>query len=159
MQWALLAVMVAALLYMSRFYPKAAFSVLGVLVVGALVIVFATEEDAELNRSKLPVEAIQIENPVFIPAYGNGFRFNARLVNTHGSATLKETTVSITMLDCPQASGDSIDDCQVLGQTAQRIIVKIPPNQARDVSQTLSFDSAEPRGNVNWRVKITDTRS
>ena len=149
----------AALLYMSRFYPKVAFGVLGVLVIGALVIVFTTNEVAQLNRSKLPVEDIKIENPVFTPAYGDGFRFNARLINTHEFVTLKETTVSITLLDCPQDSGDSEDGCQVIGQEDQRIIVKIPPSQARDVSRTLSFGSVKPRGNVRWRIKITETRS
>ncbi len=159
MQWVLLAVIVAALLYMSRFYPKVAFGVLGVLAIGALVIIFTTNEVAQLNRSKLPVEDIKIENPVFTPAYGDGFRFNARLINTHESVTLKEITVSITLLDCPQDLGDSEDGCQVIGQEEQRIIVKIPPGQARDVSQTLSFGSAKPRGNVRWQIKINETRS
>ncbi|WP_424948027.1 hypothetical protein [Candidatus Spongiihabitans sp.] len=159
MQWILLVVMVAALLYMSRFYPKAAFGVLGVLVIGALVIVFTTNEIAQLNRSRLPVEDIKIENPVFTLAYGDGFRFNARLINTHESVTLKETTVSITLLDCPQDSGDAEAGCQVIGQADQRILVKIPPGQARDVSQTLSFGSAKLRGHARWRIKITETRS
>lgn len=159
MQWVLLAVIVAALLYMSRYYPKIAFGVLGVLVIGAAVIVFTTKDAAQLNRSKLPVEYIKIENPVFTPAYGDGFRFNARLVNTHQSVALKETTVSITMLDCPEEAGDSADGCQVIGQEDRRIIVKIPPSQSRDVSQTLSFGSALPRGNVRWQIKITETRS
>ena len=35
MQWVLLVVMVVALLYLSRFYPKVAFSVLGTLVLAA----------------------------------------------------------------------------------------------------------------------------
>ncbi len=159
MQWALLAVIVAALLFMSRFYPKVAFSVLGVLVIGATVIIFSTTDIADVNRSKLPVADIQIENPVMTPAYGGGFRFNARLVNTHQSTTLKESTASITMLDCPEGSGDIDDNCQVIGQQDERIIMRIPPGQARDVSRTLSFDSAKPKGTVRWQITITETRS
>jgi hypothetical protein len=159
MQWALLAVIVVALLYMSRFYPKVAFGVLGVLVIGTAVIVFTTTDIADINRSKLPISAVEIENPIMTPAYGGGFRFNARLLNTHQSTTLKESTLSITMLDCPQDSGDSDDSCQVIGQQDQRIIVKIPPGQARDVSRTLKFDSAKPRGNVRWKIIVTETRS
>ena len=159
MQWALLAIIVVALLYMSRFYPKAAFGVLGVLVIGAAIIVFSTTDIADINRSKLPISDIEIENPVMMPAYGGAFRFNARLVNTHLSTTLKESTVSITMLDCPQDSDNNDENCQVIGQQDQRIITKIPPGQARDVSRTLKFDSAKPKGNVRWKIIVTETRS
>jgi len=159
MQWALLAIIVVALLYMSRFYPRVAFGVLGVLVIGAAIIVLTTTDIADINRSKLPVSDIQIENPVMTPAYGGGFRFNARLLNTHPSATLKESTVSITMLDCPEDAGDSNENCQVIGQQDQRVITKIPPGQARDVARTLKFDSANPKGSVRWKIIITETRS
>lgn len=161
MQWVLLAVIVAALLYLSRFYPKVAFTVLGVLAIGAAVIVFTTTDVAQLKRSRLPVEDIKIENPIITPAYGDGFRFNARLINTHESVTLKEATVSITMLDCVADANNAVDGdgCQVIGQEKKRIIVKIPPGQVRDVSQTLSFYSAKPRGTLRWRIKITETRS
>jgi hypothetical protein len=159
MQWALLAIIVVALLYMSRFYPRVAFGVLGVLVIGTAIIVFSTTDVADINRSKLPISDVEIENPVMTSAYGGGFRFNARLLNTHQSTTLKESTVSITMLDCPQDSGADDDNCQVIGQQDQRIIVKIPPGQARDVSRTLKFDSAKPRGNIRWKIIVTETRS
>ncbi len=159
MQWVLLVVMVVALLYLSRFYPKVAFSVLGTLVLAAAVIVFTTTDVAQMRRARLPVDNIKVENSVVVPAYGNSFRFNARLVNTHESVTLKEATISITMLDCVSEAGVSDDDCQVIGQRDEDIIIKIPPRQVRDVSRTLSFNSAKPRGNLCWRIKITQTRS
>ncbi len=162
MQWVLLVMIVVALLYLSRFYPKTAFTVLGGLVLSVAVIVFTTTDVAQLKRSRLAVEYIKIENPIITPAYGDGFRFNARLLNSHESVTLKDATVSITMLDCvPDAggSGDSDVGCQVIGQQDKRIIVKIPPRQVRDVSKTLSFDSAKPLGTLRWRIKITQTRS
>ncbi len=156
MQWVLLAVMVAAILFMSRFYPRVAFSLLGALVIGAAVIVFSTTDIARLNQSKLPVEDIRIENPVIIPSYGGGHRLSARLVNTNQSVMLKESVVSITMLDC---AGESDDECQVIGQNDQRVNVKIPPGQARDISQTLSFGLSNPVGTLRWQIIITATRS
>ena len=161
MQWVLLAVIVGAILYLSRFYPKIAFSVLGALVLGVAVIVFTTTDVAQLKRARLAVEYIKVENSIIRPAYGGSFRFNARLINTHESITLKETTISITMLDCAEEADDATDGaaCQVIGQEDERIIMQIPPGQVRDIAQTLVFGSAKLRGTLRWRIKITGTRS
>jgi hypothetical protein len=156
MQWVLLAVIVAALIYLSRYFPKIAFAILGVLIIGATAIVFTTTDFAINTRSRLPVEDIVIENPIMTASYGGGYRFSARFNNTNDSIELRESIVSITMLDCP---GDSDDDCSVIGQEEERVILRIPPAQARDVSKTISFGAAQPQGSVRWKFKITETRS
>lgn len=156
MQWVLLAVIAAALLYLSRYYPKIAFSVLGVLVVASIVIVFSTTDQARMKRSSLPAEDIVIENPVITGSYAGGFRFNARMVNQNPSLELKESVVSITMLDCVDEQESS---CQVIGQREQRILVRIPPGQARDISRTLSFGNAKPAHSLRWKYQITETRN
>jgi len=158
MQWFLLGVVVVALLFMSSRFPKAAFSILGALALAAAVIVFSTHDDAQLGRHKLPVGDIDIENAVITPAYGGGYQFNARLVNANAAIQLKEAVVSITMLDCPaQAAAD--DGCAVIGQADERINIQIPAGQARDISRTVSFSGARPAGELQWRFKITETRS
>ena len=156
MQWLLLGVVVVALLFMSSRYPKAAFSALGVLVVAAAVIVFSTKESAFLSRQKLPIDDVVIENAVIVPAYAGGYRFSARLVNRNDSLLLKESVISITMLDCRD---DSDTDCSVIGQTDNRINIKIPAGQARDVSKTISFSAARPAGIVRWQYVVTETRN
>lgn len=156
MQWFLLGVVVAALLYMSTRYPRTAFSILGALAVGAAVIVFSTREDAVLGRHQLPVGDISIENAVITPGYGGSYQFNARLVNGNRDLLLKEAVVSITMLDCPHQSAD---DCAVIGQADERINIKIPAGQARDIARTVSFSGANPAGALRWQFKITETRS
>ncbi len=156
MQWILLGVMVVALLFMSTRYPKTAFSILGALGVAAAVIVFSTREDALTGRLKLPTADIAIENPVIVPAYGDSYQFNARVVNANESFLLKEVVISITMLDCPDGADD---DCAVIGQANERINTKIPAGQARDISRNLFFSGARPTGTVRWEYKITETRS
>lgn len=156
MQYVILFVIVVALLYLSRYFPKVAFSILGVLAVGAGAIVLTTTDIALNSRSRIPVDNIEIENPVITPSYGSGFKFNARLKNLHASEELKESIISITMLDC---TDDSAQNCEVVGQTEQRIILQIPPNQARDVERTFTFESVEPRGTVKWNYEVTRTRS
>jgi hypothetical protein len=156
MQIVLLAIIVIALLYLSRYFPKVAFSVLGLLVLGASAIIFTSTDVARNAQSRVSSETVEIENPVMSPAYGRSYRFNARLKNTHESIALREIIVSITLLDCKT---ESETECATLGQTEQRIIVQIPPQQARDVSRTLSFDGADPLGTIRWQFKVTHTRS
>ncbi len=156
MQWILLLVIVVSLFYLSRYFPKTAFSVLGVLVIAAGAMVLSTTEMAQFNRGKIANEDILIENPVLTPTYAEGYRFNARLLNSNQNHSLRELVVSITMLDC---ASDEPASCRVIGQEDERINVRIPPGQARDVSRTLSFDNAAAAGALKWEFKVTSTRS
>ena len=160
MQWVLLAVIIAALIYLSRYFPKIAFAILGVLVIGAAAIVLTTTDLATITRSRLPVDDIVIENPVMAESYGGSYRFSARINNTNDSIELRESVVSITMLDCPAGSDDvSEDDCKVIGQEEERVNLRVPPAQTRDISKTISFGGAQPLGSVRWKFRITETRS
>ncbi len=156
MQWILLLIIVASLFYLSRYFPKTAFSILGVLVIGAAVMVLSTTEMAQFNRGKIANDDILIENPVVAPTYAEGYRFNARLFNANQTYSLRELVVSITMLDC---AGDNPESCRVIGQEDERINVRIPPRQARDVARTLSFDNAAAAGRLQWKFRVTSTRS
>ena len=156
MQIILLVIIVVALLYLSRYFPRIAFSILGLLVVGAGAIVLTTTDIGQNARSRIPTENIEIENPVMTPSYGGSYRFNARLSNHHSSIELRESIVSITLMDCADESESS---CKVIGQSDQRINVRIPSGQTRDIERTLSFDAAEPIGNIRWQFQVTSTRS
>ena len=156
MQWVLLVVVVAALLYLSRFYPKVGFGILAVLIAGAALIVLTTTDVAKTNRSKLPPEDILVENLVIVAAYGDAFKLNARLNNTHSSVELKELVLSVTMQDCQDQDSDN---CQVMGQENERINLKIPPGQSRDISRVIAFPSIQPKGTLRWNVIVTETRS
>ena len=156
MQWILLLVIVASLFYLSRYFPKTAFSVLGVLVIAAGAMIVTTTEMAQFNRGKIANEDILIENPILTPTYAEGYRFNARLLNANQTHSLRELVISITMLDC---ASEKLESCRVIGQEDERINVRIPPGQARDISRTLSFDNAAAAGALKWEFKVTSTRS
>ncbi|MGR3914827.1 MAG: hypothetical protein OD918_10015 [Gammaproteobacteria bacterium] len=164
MQWLLLGVIAAALLFMSSRYPKAAFAVLGALGLAAAVIVFIGQDAALLSRQQLPAADIRIENAVITPAYGDSYQFNARLTNTHASILLKESALSVTMLDCAPGpddfAGDLADEsCTVIGQAEVRINLKIPAGQSRDISKNVFFNNARPGGAVRWKYQIIETRN
>ncbi len=171
MQWILLAVVAIALLALSTRYPKTAFGILGALTLAAVVIVFTTHDEAALGRQKLPVADVDISNAVMTPAYGGSHQLYARLANKNPSRTLREVTISITMLDCPGDVAGQVDDqlshmasspsaasCVVIGQAAERFNVQIPPRQSRDISRNLFFRAAAT-GTLRWQYRITATRS
>ncbi len=156
MQWLLLAVIAVSLIYLSRYFPKVAFSILGALVVGAAIIVLTTTDLGDVTRGQLPVEDIIIENPVMIASYHGSYRFSARITNKNEETGLRESVVSITMLDCDDRETSG---CRIIGQEEKRFAMPIPPLQSRDVSHTISFNSAKPTGDVRWEFRITRTRS
>ncbi|MGI9311658.1 MAG: hypothetical protein ACR2P7_09060 [bacterium] len=157
MQWILLGVVAVALLFLSGRHPKAALGILAALVLAGAAVVFTTRDDARLARQSLPPGDIKIENAVMARAYGDSYQFNARLANASETTALKETVISITMLDCPP--DDAGGDCAVIGQAHERLNVRIPPGQARDVSRNIFFRGATPHGTLRWRYRITETRN
>ncbi|MEM7194493.1 MAG: hypothetical protein AAF402_06055 [Pseudomonadota bacterium] len=162
MQWALLGVIVIGLIAISGRYPKIAFSTLGALVIGALLMIYFTEDRADISRGKINPEEVIIENPVLTPAYGGSYQFAARLINQNTTALLKEVNISVTMLDCDSdtsATDSSFADCPVIGQSDLRLNVRVPAGQARDVSQNVFFENAQPKGAVEWRFQVNKTRS
>jgi len=156
MQWILLVIIVAGLLYLSRFYPKTGFSILGVLVLGAIFIIITSSERGENARAKLPTDDIIIENPVMTLGYREGYTLSARLINQNDSSTLRDSAISITMFDCLTSDRSS---CTVIGQEEERINLVIPPGQSRDLSRYVSFEAVSPKGNIEWEFKVTQTRS
>ncbi len=156
MQWILIGVIVISLLVMSSIYPKVAFSVLGALTIAAVIFFYGARENGFLSGQRLLVSDVQIENAVITPAYGGSYQLNARLVNNHVSVTLKESVLSITMLDCPNGGENN---CMVIGQSAERINVKIPAHQARDISVNMFFERATPSNTIRWQYKVIETRN
>lgn len=156
MQWFLLALIVVALLFMSTRYPRAAFAVLGGLLVAGAVVYLLSEQWQEKAGAKIRPEEIRLEDTSMVPAYADSFTFSARLINTSPDAGLGEVLIGITMLDCPDAQSDQ---CLPLGGTEERVVVKIPPGQARDVTRNVYFQAARPKGVVKWRYQVLQTRS
>lgn len=160
MQWILLGVVGVALAALATRYPKIAFGLLGALLLGAALIVSLTAEQGAWRRQQLPVQDIQIQTPMMRPGYGDSYQFSARLLNTHGRLALREAVLRISMLDCPAGADQHADrECTLLGQAEPRVHVKIPPQQARDVSANVVFGAAKPSGALRWKYQLLETRS
>ena len=156
MQWALLAVVIIGLFMISGRYPKAAFSILGVLVVAAVAYVLWSMDKTGLKKPQIPPQSLVIENTAVVPSYANSYRITGRVANNHDSVALKETTMKIEQLDCKK---DDAADCRIVGQALERLVLTIPPGQARDFSLTVHFGAPAISGNIDWHFEITSTKN
>lgn len=156
MQWLLLALIVIALLFMSTRYPRAAFSMLGVLLAVGVAVYVVSEQRQTRSSESILLQEIVLEDASMAPAYADSYVFSARLVNSSDKASLSEAVIGIKMLDCPDADSDA---CLILGGTEERVVVRIPPGQARDVTRNIYFQAAKPRGVVKWRYRVLKTKS
>ena len=156
MQWALLAVIIVGLFLISGRYPKLAFSVLGVIVFAAAVFVFMTTDEAKLARMKVSAENVEVSNAAVVPAYGGSYRLTGQLTNNHESAELKSTVLSVVMLDC---KGATRTECQIVGQTQERINLRVPAGQTRNFGANVYIGEPLISGSVQWEFEVTNTRS
>lgn len=156
MQWALLGILVIGLLLISGRYPKIAFSALGALVFGVAALVLLTaDEDRKIGNS-VSVEQIEIENFSLVPAYAGSYRVSGRIVNRSDSVTLKGFILNIIMQDCSTTDPQS---CVIVGQSNERLISNVPPEQARDFSLNAYFGEPEIAGEIRWDFRVSDPRS
>jgi len=156
MQWALLAVIIIGLFMISGRYPKLAFGVLGVIIFGTAATVFMTTDEAVLKRQKVSAASVEIANTTVIPAYAGSYRISGRLSNAHESAELKGITLSVVMMEC---MGATRTECQIVGQSSERINLRVPAGQVRDFSTNFYFGEPAISGSVQWQFEVTDTRS
>ncbi len=156
MQWALLAIVVVGLFLISGRYPKVAFGVLGVLVIGAIIIVYATSDKAGFARQKVATSSVVVENTAVVAAYAGSYRITGRLLNQDPDTGFKEITLSIEMHDCDDLAEPS---CQIVGQSIERINQLVPAGQARDFATNTYFGEPKISGTIQWKFRVTSTRS
>ena len=156
MQWALLAVILIGLFMLSGRYPKLAFSIFGALVIGLGIALLLSSDHADKVRNVIAAEDVTLENMSVAPAYGGSYRISGRLQNSHETAPLRESMLTVFMLDCPQPEPEN---CLIVGQQTERLNTRVPATQARDFSVTLYFGSLRIAGHLHWRFEIADAGS
>ena len=153
MQWVMLALIVIGLIALAGPYPRIAFGLLGgLLLIGGSFIWYSADKDPD--RQDLDPAKMAIENISVVEAYAGSHRLTGRLVNRHETAAVRETLISVDMLNCKQANVD----CLVVGQDTESIIERIPPGQARDFETTVYLGEPAISGIIDWRVRVTEVR-
>jgi hypothetical protein len=66
--------------------------------------------------------------------------------------TLSGVHLKLTMLDCRKPK-----DCEMVGETVEFLSTSVPPGQARDLDEYVSFSAMrQPRGKYQWEYQIVE---
>lgn len=105
---------------------------------------FFSDEDT-INTELL--DTLKLTQTNISRGYANGFVLNARIKNNHPTQLINTLIVRSTLSDC---KANQID-CLSIGEEDNRIKIRIPPNQARDITINLRIKQLHPtQGEASW---------
>lgn len=130
----------------------------------ALIIVFvawqqfAARQEREASLQRVPPSQVELVGLEPKPGYAGSFRLGGRLVNHSKQYTLDRVTVDVKVDDCPAEAGAP---CVTIGETAVTVNASVPPEQARDFEEQMSFERAalKPRGRMVWHYTVQAVRA
>jgi hypothetical protein len=160
MTWAVILVALIIAAFAIPRLGKALLVLLAVVVViaaavGLVLYIQSQREQAARDLAKTFIRASEIElvDLVLLPSHGTGsFRLAGRIRNRSVRYTLTGLQLRLTMRDC-----SAPNDCEVVGQTSEDIYAAVPPGQARELDESVSFAGlGRPRGEHKWDFAVTE---
>lgn len=159
MIWIVVVLVIIAAFALPRFGKALAglFGVLLVLAIVGAIILFVMDRrqkaERELAKTRIKTAEVDLVDLGLRNGYGAGsYTLVGRVRNRSGRYTLNEMRLKLTMKDC----GDT-NSCEVVGQTEEAIYVNVPPGQARDLNEFVSFTGlGSPRGKHQWDYEIVE---
>ena len=152
----LLVVAAFAIPRLGRVLLRSSAFVLALSVIGAVVLfVMDRQYQAERELAKTLIEAGEIE--LVDLALRNGYAVGSytlvgRVRNRSARHALMELRLKLTMKDCTEAN-----TCEIVGQSDEAIYVTVPPGQARDLDEYVSFAGlGSPRGKHQWTYEVQE---
>ena len=136
---------------------KALLVLLGVLVLGALgIAAWVYQNNLEQNRereaAKTRIRIAEVDLSDLTLGSGSSSTLAGRVKNNSKTYRLSEIVLKITMRDC-----DAAGKCEIVGEEEVRSYSDIPPGQARDISQYVSFSGlGSPRGKRQWDYSVVE---
>lgn len=159
MHWALLAIIVIALLIASFKDLRFGFALLGALLVAAVIFYFASGADPwPGSATEVSPSSIEPSNVSAELAYADSYKVTSRITNPSSEGHIKELALKVQTLDCPaQTSEDA--QCTTVADTSTRVTTDIPPDQSRDIITVVSPGTFSVTGVARWRVIVEDVRT
>lgn len=154
MPWIGLAVVCLGLIIVSFYNQKVGFSLLGVIAV--IVVGLYFYESNEVSNSSFPVapENLELTSMSTEISYGDSWDYSGRISNS-SNKTVTDLQIRVQLYDCPVQSTSITDDCVVIGEDIDYVSVNVPPRQARDFTDNVSFKNAKPQGKDFWEFELT----
>jgi len=134
---------------MGRALPIAAVTVF--VVIGSLALY--QNYSMKVSESRIPAKEVELADMQLTDKARGVKILSGRIRNHSSSYTLAEVQIRVSIQDCIK------DHCEVINQTQITLEPQIPPGQARDVSESISFPSeVAPRGTPRLQYAVIATR-
>lgn len=129
------AIAVLILLVASAGFRKFALGLLGILVIAGFGFYIHDEREERLSLSRISLSELKFEDLSLNPDY-SAYKLTGRLTNYSPKYSLNSVKISIKMNDCNASEPRS---CVVIGESSTYIFENIPPGQARELDEHVSF--------------------
>ena len=157
MWWLLLIIIVIVAAFAVPKFGKFLLGTILVIAVVGGVAIYEVQRRREVEteaaktrilRSQLELDSLELQPGYFLGSY----TLIGRVRNRSSEYTLDNFRLKLIMRDCL-----SPDDCEVVGEKEQSIYTTVPPGQARDIDDIVSFsDLGEPRGTLQWDHEVIE---
>lgn len=155
--WIALGILCIALVAVSYYSPKIGFSVLAVIALSLTALYYFDSGQEEKPEFEVDPSQIVLSNTRATGAYGDSWNYSGRVAN-NSSRTVTDVRIKITMSDCESESA-APENCVVIGEQVDFVPINIPPRQARDFTNNVSFSNAHPDGAVRWEFELAGVRT
>ena len=158
MHWVITsAIVCVALITLSYYSPKIAFSLLGGLGVLLIALYYLNLDESESERFPISRSDILLTNTSTSKSYADSWDYSGRLAN-NSDKNVTDVEIRIKLLDCPKTAQYTSGDCIVIGDGVDFVAINIPTRQARDFRDNISFRNAKPNGKPMWEFELVGVR-
>lgn len=110
------------------------------------------------NASRITSEDITLDQLAF-ETTGRGANVTGRVQNHSDTWRLREMTLALSLMDCPEPE-TPVAECPIIGQSTAILRSDVPPGQLRGFSTHFLFTNLPAiAGTLRWSWEITDIRA
>ena len=157
MQWLALVVVCTALIALSYYSPKIGFSLLGALAAILITLYYLNLDESEIAEFPVPRESVVLSETHATESYGDSWNYSGRISNS-SDKSVTDVQIKIILHDCPEGTQQITDACVVIGEDVDFVAINVPPRQARDFRDNISFRNADPKGIQLWSFELVSLR-
>lgn len=161
MLWLLVAIVVLWLAVASSGFRRLLAILAGIVVIG-IVLLFASlqvDQNArtkEAQAAKLRIPSTNVELVDMRMGTDSSFvKLTGRVRNNDPTFTLTHVELRIRVQECPPPVVGGEVKCETVGDTTESIFVNVPPQQAREIDDYVSFSGiGSPRMTRTWSYEV-----
>ena len=155
MAW-VIAIVILILLVVSAGFRQFAFVLILICVIGGFAYYQYEQEEEKRSKTRIPISEIKIEGLTLKPSY-SGYDLTGRIKNNSSQYALNGIQMNLIFRDCEI---ENENNCIIVAEENEYIYTNIPPQQARDFSESIYlYSDMKIKGKMVWSYDIAYTKA